>query len=1021
MEKIAHLSTIQRVKRAWTALVIGALLVPAGLGSTPAAAVGSTPGPIPQVTLSERGASSVTMAWSAPWTDGGSPITDYGIEVRPEGGAWERIDDGVSTATTSVVPGLLPDVDYNVRVFAINDNGRGPATVYGAMSTLLSSNDERCGALPGKTLDCFTVTKAPASVTYYDYPSVDSASRHVATDIIDIEGQCYLSRTQGVLCSSVWQNRYGELGQGLTGGPLTRFRVPIPTDSSIVSISSDSMRNCALDSARRLWCWGFSKNASGQNQNLLDPTVVKTGVIQYEGSCARLWDDTVECLNADYKWTSIPGMTPLRKIASNYGHSWSSCGITAERKTLCFNTVEKTWSERTEWEGAVELFRGEVGASCALIENGQVKCYAVPNYHGELGDGNRDFGGFATVRMPEPAIAIATNKRIPANGNVASTCAVGVSSTVYCWGEFVANRAVGQIVSSVPLELTGGGAATVRTFSRPSSVPDLAQAARAASSVTVAWNPASSPDISVSGYVVRWRLDGASTWTTEATGLTRSWTSPTLEPRSTLQVQVAAVNAAGQGPWSNTLVATTTEPPGRPLNVHEVSHTANSVTVGWDRSSDEDEPVTGYRVERSYDGVNWTAETVGRDTIRATMINLISRSAIQVRIKATNAAGESAFSDPIVVTTSGTGAQTLTVRDSFGTAVTGGRVTWVTPSGSFQSAVDYGLTSSGTVSFPIAPAGIVNLTLSGVTLPGGSTASLQTTAIFGQGRNPVVDLPAEPSRSQHVVRVTLPNGMPVMGATVSASSLDGIATVDATTFTTPTVVTSGVTNEFGEVYLVGYSNDSTTLAIEFNDGVLIQRLNGFLGRTDAEFQFEEMPWVDPQIDTTTANVGALVSIPVVAAAPNSTVSVKAPVGAAQTCAGRVLSARTDSAGRVTLKACASATGKFTVVSAGAVSTGAVTVFARGTRSLAVRDTKAVSRSHATASVSWVAPVFTGGNPITNYTVKLTSPAGAVLTKNVTTTTASFTGLAGAKTYTVTVIPNTRLGAGAAVVTKVPVS
>lgn len=1021
METITHLSWFRRVRIAWTALVVAALMVPSGLDSAPAAAAGTAPGPIPSVSLVSRGVNSVTMSWTVPWTAGGSEITDYGIEIRPAGGEWARVTDGVSTETTAVVNGIQSDTDFNVRVFAVNGNGNGPATVYGAMSSLLSNNEELCGGANGQPLSCFTYAKAVKTVTYYDYPTPSAATRHIASDIIDLEGSCALSRSVGVICTSQWQNRHGELGQGLTGGPVANFRVPIPTDSSIIAITSDSMRNCALDSSRRLWCWGLSRDDLGNKSLLLDPVVVKTGVLQYEGSCARLWDDTVECLNANYKWTSIPGMTPITKLATSHGDGWSNCGITAERKVLCFNTVDKTWSERTDWQGAVDIVRGAVSPTCVLLETGVVKCYAGTNYRGELGDGGNGLGGYVTVKMPEPAIAISTNKRVWVTGHLTYTCAVGVSSTVYCWGEYPRNFSTGLAISTIPLSVTGGGPNAVRSLSAPATVVGLTQSARAATSVTMSWNPASSPDAPVLAHTVRWSRDGGSSWAHQSIGPERTWTSGTVEPNSQLVVQVAAVNQVGTGPWSATVSASTTTPPARPTSVREISHTATSATIEWAPSADEDEPITGYRIERSYNGVDWISETVGRESWRTTLVNLVGRSAIQVRVKAINAAGESAYSDQVVVTTSGTAPQTITVRDSFGTPVIGGRITWVTPTGSFQSAVDYGLTVVGDVTFPVAPAGRANVTLTGVVLPGGAIANLQSQVLFGQGRTPSVRLPAEPSRSNHVVRVTLPDGSPVMGATVEANSLDQVAVVDGTTFTTPAVVTSGITNEFGEVYLVGYSNDSTSLDIEFNDGVLIQRLSGTLGRTDAEFQFEEMPWVDPLIDTTTVSVGALVTIPVAAAKPFSTVTATAPAGVAQKCAGRVLSARTNAAGKATLKVCAAASGKFKVSSAGAVSTGAVTIYAKGTKSLAVRQAKAVSRSHKTATVTWSAPAFTGGNPITNYTVKITSPTGAVATKTATSGTVTFTGLAGAKTYTVTVIPNTRLGAGAKTVLTVPVS
>jgi titin len=486
-------------------------------------------------------------------------------------------------------------------------------------------------------------------------------------------------------------------------------------------------------------------------------------------------------------------------------------------------------------------------------------------------------------------------------------------------------------------------------------------------------------------------------------------------------VQVAAFNEAARGPWSAAITASTTTPPARPTTLRQISRTGTTAVIGWTRASDEDEPITGYRIQWASDGYTWHDVIAGATDSSATIQGLPIASAIDIRVRAENAAGVSSWTTPLLVATSGMNAQSVVVADSYGSPVIGGRVTWVTPNGAFQSAVDYGLTSNGSVTFPIAPAGQVNLVLTGVLLPGGATADYSTTALFGAGRTPTVRFPAEPSRSQHVVRVTLPNGMPVMGATVTSTELDQTATVDGVTFTTPAVVSNGITNEFGEVYLVGYSNSSTTVNIEYNDGVLIQRLSSPLGRADADFQFEEMPWIDSTIDTTTASVGKLVSIPVTVDSSAATVRVVAPAGAAQTCRGRVLSARVNAAGRATLKVCASASGKYVLVGTGAVSTGAVQLNVLGTKSLGVRNAVAVSRTHATATVTWTAPAFTGGKPITGYTVKLISPAGATISKVVRGTTATFTGLRGATKYTVKIIPTTKLGNGVTVTRTVPVS
>jgi hypothetical protein len=1021
MEKNTQLTWSRRARIAWTLIVAAVLMIPTGLGSAPAAAAGTAPGPIPSISLVSRGVNSVTVSWEAPWTDGGAPITDYGIEIRAVGGEWVRAAEDVSTAQTAVVRGMQNDTDFNIRVFATNANGDGPATVYGSMSMLISNNEDLCGAATGQSLSCFTYTKSVRTVTYYDYPTPSAATRHAASDIIDMEGLCYLSRSVGVICSSEWNNRHGELGQGLTGGPIANFRVPVPTDSTIVSITSDSQRNCALDSARRLWCWGMSRDDAGNEQPLLSPTIVKTGVVQYEGSCARLWDDTVECLNADFKWTSIPGMTPIVELATRHGSSWNGCGITADRKVLCFNTVDKTWAERAEWQGAVDMVHGSGSPTCVLLATGAVKCFAGSNYRGELGDGNRGLGGYASVRLPEPVIALSTNKRVWTPNHLTYTCAVGVSSVVYCWGEFPHAFSTGLGITTVPLEVAGGGALAVRPYSAPSTVSGLAQSSRTATTTSVTWGSATSPDTPVLGHAIRWSTDRGATWVVDSGGTMRVWTSTTLETNSTILVQVAAVNEAGRGPWSGTISASTTTPPARPTTLRQISRTSTSAVIAWTRSSDEDEPITGYRIQWASDGKSWNDALVAAADSSATIQGLPVASAIEIRVRAENAAGVSSWTAPLLFGTSGMNAQSVVVTDSHGSPVIGGRVTWVTSNGAFQSAVDYGLTSDGSVTFPLAPAGQVNLTLTGVLIPGGATANYSTTALFGAGRTPTVRFPAEPSRSHHVVRVTLPNGMPVMGATVTSTELDQYATVDGVTFATPAVNSSGITNEFGEVYLVGYSDNSTTVNIEYNDGVLIQRLSGPLGRTDADFQFEEMPWIESTIDTTTASVGQLVSIPVTAESSAATVRVVAPAGAAQKCRGRVLSARVNAAGRATLKVCASASGRYALAGTGAVSTGAVQLNVLGTKSLGVRNAVAVSRAHATAKVTWTAPAFTGGKPITGYTVKIVSPTGATISKVVTGTTATFTGLRGATKYTVSITPSTRLGNGVTVTRTVPVS
>jgi hypothetical protein len=88
----------------------------------------------------------VSLAWTAPAVDGGSPITDYVIEYKlTSGSSWTQIGHTPSVATSIVVnnlnAGLVNGTSYDFKVSAVNAVGAGsasnivtatPATIPGA-------------------------------------------------------------------------------------------------------------------------------------------------------------------------------------------------------------------------------------------------------------------------------------------------------------------------------------------------------------------------------------------------------------------------------------------------------------------------------------------------------------------------------------------------------------------------------------------------------------------------------------------------------------------------------------------------------------------------------------------------------------------------------------------------------------------------------------------------------------------------------------------------------------------------
>ena len=119
-----------------------------------------------------------------------------------------------------------------------------------------------------------------------------------------------------------------------------------------------------------------------------------------------------------------------------------------------------------------------------------------------------------------------------------------------------------------------------------------------------------------------------------------------LEPGTTYFYRVRASNAAGPSGYSNVASATTAAPaataPAAPDGLAAVALSAAAIDVTWrDRSSDE----TGFKVERSPGGPAGFVQvgTVGAGTTVFHDAGLAAATTYAYRVRATNAAGDSAY------------------------------------------------------------------------------------------------------------------------------------------------------------------------------------------------------------------------------------------------------------------------------------------------------------------------------------------------------------------------------------------
>ena len=106
--------------------------------------------------VSPRGTGSLAVSWTAPDTDGGSPITGYRVQWKEAQDSWAAAGDVAEetvTGTSHTISGLADGTEYSIRVLAINDVGESVPSAVGSATTLEAAPPDLSGAsVDGATL-----------------------------------------------------------------------------------------------------------------------------------------------------------------------------------------------------------------------------------------------------------------------------------------------------------------------------------------------------------------------------------------------------------------------------------------------------------------------------------------------------------------------------------------------------------------------------------------------------------------------------------------------------------------------------------------------------------------------------------------------------------------------------------------------------------------------------------------------------------------------------------------------------
>jgi len=208
---------------------------------------------------------------------------------------------------------------------------------------------------------------------------------------------------------------------------------------------------------------------------------------------------------------------------------------------------------------------------------------------------------------------------------------------------------VSTIFRLTPTGEAGSGVAAIVSVTPGvvAQAPTGLTAASGDSQVSLSWNaPTDTGGLPINNYVIEQSTDGT-TWSLASStpGNTTQVNLQGLKNFTNYTFRVSAITNFGKG-LSATLSANASALPSAPLSLHIVSSASKTVTVGWELPAGAPAgSITGFQVEQSLDGSNWTtAETASGTSLSSTIGNLTNGSTYEIRVTPISGAGLGASS-----------------------------------------------------------------------------------------------------------------------------------------------------------------------------------------------------------------------------------------------------------------------------------------------------------------------------------------------------------------------------------------
>ena len=529
---------------------------------------------MPAVSATSGSTTSLDVSWTAPGNTGRPAITGYKLQYRQgSSGAWtDHSHTGVGTSTT--IASLTPSAAYEVQVRAVNADGDGAWSASGTGTTGSPSNNapefsgttaarsftETVGdavATAGNVGAVVTATDADGDTLTYTLEGTDAAKFTVNSSSGQLRtraGERYDREAKASYAVRVKADD-GNSGTDTVAVTITLTNVvEIPLAPVAPTVAATSGSTTSLDvswtapvNTGRPALSGYKLRYRTGSGGWTDHAHSGTGTSATIAGLAETtaYEVQVRALNADGDGAWSASGTGTTGSASNNAPEFS--GTTAARSFT--ETVGDAVATAADVGAVVTATDADGDTLTYSLEGTDAAKFTVNSSSGQI----RTKAGERYDREAKASYAV----RVKADDGNSGTDTVAVTIT---------------LADAVEIPLAP-------------DMPAVAATSGSTTSLDVRWRaPGNAGRPAITGYKLQYRQGSSGGWTDHAhSGTGTSTTLGSLATDTTYQVQVRALNADGDGPWSAAGSRSTGAVAGRAAPAVGAARAARGgVSIQWD-------------------------------------------------------------------------------------------------------------------------------------------------------------------------------------------------------------------------------------------------------------------------------------------------------------------------------------------------------------------------------------------------------------------------------------------------------